>query len=110
MAKAHHSGHYDGPSSPSESDFEHGLGEAVGSIPLKELPPPDGELHDEEESFLQRQPRIKGFELYSPEEDKAVLKRLDRRLVLFMAFLYMLSFLDRSSRSMSTRMLQWNLN
>jgi len=37
------------------------------------------------------------FELYSPTEDAAVLRKLDRRLVLFMALLYMLSFLDRSS-------------
>ncbi len=35
--------------------------------------------------------------LYSPSEEKAVLEKLDRRLVAFLAFLYMLSFLDRSS-------------
>lgn len=39
------------------------------------------------------------YELYSPDEEKAVLRRLDRRLVLFIALLYMLSFLDRSSMS-----------
>lgn len=38
------------------------------------------------------------FELYTPDEERAVLKKLDTRLVLFMSFLYMLSFLDRSSR------------
>ena len=32
------------------------------------------------------------------EEEKAVVRKLDRRLVLFLAFLYMLSFLDRSSK------------
>lgn len=37
------------------------------------------------------------YELYTPDEDRAVLKKLDRRLVAFMALLYMLSFLDRSS-------------
>ncbi|KAK4985384.1 hypothetical protein LTR50_006000 [Elasticomyces elasticus] len=37
------------------------------------------------------------FELYTPDEEKAVLRKLDRRLVLFMALLYMLSFLDRSN-------------
>lgn len=37
------------------------------------------------------------FELYTPDEEKAVLRRLDTRLVLFMSFLYLLSFLDRSS-------------
>jgi len=38
------------------------------------------------------------FELYTPDEERAVLKKLDTKLVLFMSFLYMLSFLDRSSR------------
>ncbi|KAF1942983.1 MFS general substrate transporter [Clathrospora elynae] len=37
------------------------------------------------------------YELYTPDEDRAVLKKLDRRLVAFMALLYMLSFLDRSN-------------
>lgn len=37
------------------------------------------------------------FELYTPDEEKAVVKKFDRRLVLFIALLYMLSFLDRSS-------------
>ena len=32
------------------------------------------------------------------EEEKAVVRKLDRHLVLFVAFLYMLSFLDRSSK------------
>jgi len=41
--------------------------------------------------------RNESFMLYTPDEEQAVVKRLDRRLVLFMAFLYMLSFLDRSS-------------
>lgn len=34
---------------------------------------------------------------YTPEEERGVVRRLDKRLVLFLAFLYMLSFLDRSS-------------
>ena len=57
---------------------------------------------DEGEDFL---PSIRhasidsaqSYELYTPDEDRAVLKKLDRRLVVFMALLYMLSFLDRSS-------------
>jgi hypothetical protein len=36
---------------------------------------------------------------YTEEEEKEVVKRLDKRLVLFLALLYMLSFLDRSSNS-----------
>jgi MFS family permease len=38
--------------------------------------------------------------LYTSKEEKRVVKRLDRRLVLFLAFLYLLSFLDRSSEWM----------
>lgn len=34
---------------------------------------------------------------YTPEEERTVVKKFDRRLVLFVALLYMLSFLDRSS-------------
>jgi hypothetical protein len=37
------------------------------------------------------------YELYTPDEDRAVLRKLDRKLVTFMALLYCLSFLDRSS-------------
>ena len=41
--------------------------------------------------------RKDSFMLYTPDEERAVVKRLDIRLVLFVALLYMLSFLDRSS-------------
>lgn len=34
---------------------------------------------------------------YTPDEERAVVKKFDRKLVLFVALLYMLSFLDRSS-------------
>jgi hypothetical protein len=40
---------------------------------------------------------VQSYELYTPDEDKTVLKLLDRKLVSFMALLYCLSFLDRSS-------------
>ena len=36
--------------------------------------------------------------LYTPDEEQSVIAKFDRRLVLFIALLYMLSFLDRSSR------------
>lgn len=36
---------------------------------------------------------------YTPEEERAVVRKFDRRLVLFVALLYLLSFLDRSSLS-----------
>jgi len=34
---------------------------------------------------------------YTEDEETAVIKKFDRKLVLFLAFLYLLSFLDRSS-------------
>lgn len=34
---------------------------------------------------------------FTANEERAVVQKLDRHLVLFLAFLYMLSFLDRSS-------------
>lgn len=37
------------------------------------------------------------FMLYTPDEEQLVIRKFDRRLVLFVALLYMLSFLDRSS-------------
>jgi hypothetical protein len=38
------------------------------------------------------------YQLYTPDEERAVIRKFDKRLVLFVALLYMLSFLDRSSR------------
>ncbi|KAF2121440.1 SacI homology domain-containing protein [Lophiotrema nucula] len=40
---------------------------------------------------------VQSFELYTPDEERTVLRKLDRRLVGFMALLYCLSFLDRSN-------------
>lgn len=40
---------------------------------------------------------VHSFELYTPDEEKSLLRKLDTRLVLFLALLYLLSFLDRSS-------------
>ncbi|KAB2579534.1 putative transporter [Lasiodiplodia theobromae] len=72
-----------------------------------------GNRHDDEEDeedeegkrFLpgrgagdaQAEDAVQDYELYTPDEEAAVVKRLDRRLVLFMGLLYMLSFLDRSN-------------
>ncbi|KAI6780410.1 putative transporter -like protein [Emericellopsis cladophorae] len=40
---------------------------------------------------------VDSFQLYTPDEEMAVRRKFDRRLVLFVALLYMLSFLDRSN-------------
>jgi hypothetical protein len=42
---------------------------------------------------------VASFQLYTPDEERAIVAKFDRKLVLFVAFLYMLSFLDRSSMS-----------
>lgn len=41
---------------------------------------------------------IETYMLYTPDEEASVIRAFDRRLVLFIAVLYMLSFLDRSSK------------
>ncbi len=40
---------------------------------------------------------VQSFELYTPEEERAVIRKLDRGVVLPLAGLYLLSFIDRSS-------------
>jgi len=40
---------------------------------------------------------VHSYQLYTSDEERAVVKKFDRKLVLFVALLYMLSFLDRSS-------------
>lgn len=67
----------------------------------------DGEESEEEDEkykeFRSHQGRrgsastVQSYQLYTPDEEKAVVRKFDRRLVLFVALLYMLSFLDRSS-------------
>ena len=57
--------------------------------------PDDHDDNDDEDD----RSSVQSFELYTPDEEKSLLRKLDTRLVLFLAFLYMLSFLDRSSMS-----------
>ncbi|MCJ1403690.1 hypothetical protein MMC11_006913 [Xylographa trunciseda] len=52
---------------------------------------------EEEAAMRQGHGRKESFMLYTPDEEHNVLKKLDKRLVLFVAILYMLSFLDRSN-------------
>ncbi|CAK3992997.1 hypothetical protein D0861_02731 [Lecanosticta acicola] len=48
-------------------------------------------------SHRQRRSSAQSFELYTPDEERRVRWKLDTRLVLFVALLYMMSFLDRSN-------------
>lgn len=40
---------------------------------------------------------VASFQLYTPDEERSVVRKHDRKLVVFVALLFMLSFLDRSS-------------
>ncbi len=46
---------------------------------------------------------VASFQLYTPDEERAVVRKFDRKLVIFVALLYMLSFLDRSSEFVLAR-------
>ncbi len=54
-------------------------------------------VQDEVLDMPLRQAHVRSSSAYTSEEEQAVIKRFDRHLVLFIAFLYMLGFLDRSS-------------
>jgi hypothetical protein len=69
----------------------HDLTSRYSSQPLNQ---PDDHDHDDDEDDNSS---VESFELYTPDEEKALLRKLDTRLVLFLALLYMLSFLDRGS-------------
>ena len=58
--------------------------------------------YEEEDGALRgrgssRATSVASFELYTPDEERRVRRKLDTRLVLFVALLYLLSFLDRSN-------------
>lgn len=57
----------------------------------------DGAGKSELDSILVQGLQRQGSLQYTLEEERLVLKKLDRHLVLFIAVLYMLGFLDRSS-------------
>jgi hypothetical protein len=44
-----------------------------------------------------RRESVQSFELYTPDEEKRVRRKLDVRLALFVSFLYLISFLDRTN-------------
>lgn len=57
---------------------------------------------DDEHDVLNEDPQLRrasvqSFELYTPDEEKRVVRKLDFYVVGFMSFLYLLSFLDRTS-------------
>ncbi|OQO05706.1 hypothetical protein B0A48_09799 [Cryoendolithus antarcticus] len=95
------------PDSDSEDDGAAVEFDAEAGIELKQLDHGEGradagaEISDNEADALvkkrKRRESAQSFELYTPDEDKAVRRKLDTHLVLFVALLYLLSFLDRSN-------------
>lgn len=57
----------------------------------------DLDMNDDDDDESENSLIIPSFTLFTPDEEAAIIKKFDRRLVLFIALLYMLSFLDRSS-------------
>jgi hypothetical protein len=105
------------PESDSEEDSDLELGEVGESFKLQRRGKDvekgrvadandENDDDDDEEGVFdghQRQHRrasvstVQSYQLYTPDEERAVVRKFDRKLVLFVALLYMLSFLDRSS-------------
>jgi hypothetical protein len=89
-----------------DSDFEMAdRGESYKLQPRAERAAANDEEDEEEEDEKYTRRRgasmstVHSFQLYTPDEERAVVRKFDRKLVLFVALLYMLSFLDRSSLS-----------
>ena len=71
-----------------------------GKIHVRELEEDEEEAGDDT-PFTRRRgsaSTTQSFMLYTPDEERAVIRKFDRRLVSFVSLLYMLSFLDRSSK------------
>lgn len=57
----------------------------------------------DEEGYHERMHRrasvstVQSYQLYTPDEERAVVRKFDKKLVFFVCILYMCSFLDRSS-------------
>ncbi|KAI5363036.1 putative major facilitator superfamily, MFS transporter superfamily [Septoria linicola] len=81
-------------------------GRRVDDLAEEEQTLPGAGALDEEDEDSDRAPlagngtrrsSLQSFQLYTPDEDARVRRKLDTRLVLFVALLYMMAFLDRSN-------------
>jgi hypothetical protein len=92
---------------------QRGLGKA-GGVDL-ENNSEDDEDDDDNITYKSRARRgsmstVQSFQLYTPDEEHAIVKKFDRKLVSFVAVLYLLSFLDRSSKSRLLSIRVWETN
>ncbi|KAK1985773.1 major facilitator superfamily transporter [Colletotrichum cereale] len=77
-----------------------GSGQAYELKSLKKSPARDDDGSDYDVPSLRRRTStstVASFQLYTPDEERSVIRKHDRKLVLFVALLFMLSFLDRSN-------------
>lgn len=76
-------------------------GEEDGLCTFTEHDSSSDESHGEDDEDKRRLTRARRANTlskdYTENEETAIIKKFDRKLVLFLAFLYLLSFLDRSS-------------
>ncbi|KAG9228767.1 major facilitator superfamily domain-containing protein [Amylocarpus encephaloides] len=59
-----------------------------------------GDIEDDRDGGRRRRASmstVQSYQLYTPDEEREVVRIFDKKLVLFVALLYMLSFLDRSN-------------
>ncbi|KAK0671146.1 major facilitator superfamily domain-containing protein, partial [Cercophora samala] len=85
-----------------EDLFERGRGRGVDRRGRQDDDDDDEEEEEEQSPMtVKRKPiminKPKKEFIFTAEEERAVVKKFDRRVVVFMAVLYMLAFLDRSS-------------
>lgn len=79
---------------------------SAGQLELRRIPKPydtpafdhSDSIPEEEFDDAAERNETQMFTPYTGDEEQAVIRKLDRCLVLFLACLYMISFLDRSSK------------
>ena len=83
---------------PSKSESR-GHGAEEECFELDEIASGDrGRLDGEDHELLERRTAATRSQKYTRAEEEVVVKKFDKKLVLFLAVLYLVSFLDRSSK------------
>ncbi|KAK1998766.1 major facilitator superfamily transporter [Colletotrichum falcatum] len=85
---------------PQEAELGGGGGQAYELESLRRPPARNDEAWGEDAPSLRRRTStstVASFQLYTHDEERSVVRKHDRKLVVFVALLFMLSFLDRSN-------------
>lgn len=80
----------------SDNDSEAFANEEEG-LEMQELIQDDGKESDFSSQAREHRKQHKKQIQWTEHEERTIMRKLDRRLVMFLALLYLLSFLDRSS-------------